>query len=417
MVNIERSLVLQNKELTKEKSKDTQINPRQLFINTHKYNSDEIIVQSQNYTAFRQNVNRNRIECDWYGENPPDLSSYDVPEDLKITFKKMQFYWDDSGKTDEKRLIIFTTQKNLQMLDENPDWGSDGTHGLAPKKLCKQLYTLHTHVHGQNLPMVYALLPNKTQSTYVKLFQMINKSISVKPSSINIVFEKATFNAIKIVWPKCRIYGCFFHLSQAILRYVNKRWKTVYKNDPEFRKTYRQLQALAFVPIDDVVWAFESLQKQSPESFKPILSYFERTYIGKLVENSKTFRETPRFTIDSWNLFDRVMNKLPRTNNALESWHSARKADVKKNLTLNRLVALLKDEQAKTDTELTSLNAGNFKKKNKDYVFKDENLYNLCSVYKKKNIIDYLNNISLNFRLDLVFLDDEDDSCIDSEDD
>lgn len=69
------------------------------------------------------------------------------------------------------------------------------------------------------------------------------------------------------------------------------------------------------------------------------------------------------FPIDTWNLFDRVINMLPRTNNALESWHSAMKADCKKNLSLNKLIAMPKEEQSKTDTFLVSLNAGEFKKK------------------------------------------------------
>ena len=60
-------------------------------------------------------------------------------------------------------------------------------------------------------------MAKKSQATYVKLFGMIDKSICVKPTSINVDFEKAVFNAVKIVWPNCKIYGCFFHFSQVNL--------------------------------------------------------------------------------------------------------------------------------------------------------------------------------------------------------
>ena len=129
-----------------------------------------------------------------------------------------------------------------------------------------------------------------------------------------------------------------------MLRHVNKRWKKTYLLDKEFRKSYRLLQALAFVPVNDVTWVFELLQKEVPDNFMPIVSYFEKNYIGKLKPNSKSCRDVARFPIDSWNLYERVISKKERTNNDIESWHSARKSDVKKNLTLNRLIQLLKEE-------------------------------------------------------------------------
>lgn len=199
----------------KFKSQDTQMNPRQLYIDANKYNSDEVIAQSQSYNAFRQNINRERNSgCEWYGENPNDLSNYEVPNSLRKTYRGDDFYWDDSSKDDANRIIVFTTQKNLDQMENFPDLGSDGTHGLAPKKLIHQLYTIHSHIYGKNLPLVYALMANKSQASYVKLFRMIDKSLSVKPISINVDFEKAVFNAVRFVWPNCKTYGCFFHFSQ-----------------------------------------------------------------------------------------------------------------------------------------------------------------------------------------------------------
>jgi len=47
---------------------------------------------------------------------------------------------------------------------------------------------------------------------------------SIKPLRTTCV-EKAMFNSISDFWPKCNIYGYFFHLAQAMLRNVNKRHK------------------------------------------------------------------------------------------------------------------------------------------------------------------------------------------------
>lgn len=92
LVNIERSLVLENNDLLKSKAVASQINPRELFIETHKFNSDEVIVQSKNYSAHRQFVNRERNALGWHGEDPFDLSSYDIPDSLHLTHKNCKFY-------------------------------------------------------------------------------------------------------------------------------------------------------------------------------------------------------------------------------------------------------------------------------------------------------------------------------------
>ena len=51
---------------------------------------------------------------------------------------------------------------------------------------------------------------------------MIYKSIIVKPTSINIDFEKANFNAIKLEWPNCRINRCFFVYTLGLITLINE---------------------------------------------------------------------------------------------------------------------------------------------------------------------------------------------------
>ena len=119
------------------------------------------------------------------------------------------------------------------------------------------------------------------------------------------------------------------------------------------------MQALAYLPERDVVEGLNYIKKTMSENFKPMIEQLERNYIGKLKKGSKSSREIPRFPISSWNLFDRVFLKLPRTNNAIESWHSRLKSDVKKEMTLNKVIGLLRDEQSKTDTSIMSIELGN----------------------------------------------------------
>jgi hypothetical protein len=50
------------------------------------------------------------------------------------------------------------------------------------------------------------------------------------------------------------------------------------------------------------------------------MDYFEDNYIGR---TRRGRRSQPRSPISLWNQHERVVNDLPRTNNATEGWHNA----------------------------------------------------------------------------------------------
>ena len=85
--------------------------------------------------------------------------------------------------------------------------------------------------------------------------------------------------------------------------------------DEEFRENIRMIPALAFVPIDDIVTAFQDLSQYCVSREEPILDYFEENYIG---EQRRRRRRTPSFAHRLWNVNRRVEIDLPRTNKMLE---------------------------------------------------------------------------------------------------
>ena len=67
-----------------------------------------------------------------------------------------------------KGFVIFTTKLNLQTLCSADTLLMDGTFKSCPKPFC-QLYTILAYVNTFYIPLVFALLPDKTQSTYMRL--------------------------------------------------------------------------------------------------------------------------------------------------------------------------------------------------------------------------------------------------------
>ena len=79
--------------------------------------------------------------------------------------------------------------------------------------------------------------------------------------------------------------------------------------------------ALSALPIEDVTEVFEALIDEDIDEKLPAayISYFENNYIGQKRRNR---RLTPTFPIEIWNVRDRILNDNPRTNNAIEGFHS-----------------------------------------------------------------------------------------------
>lgn len=133
-----------------------------------------------------------------YGKEVDYLSELEVPDDLKETFKKERFYWDDSGLKDPERIVMFATVNNFVLLQEYRDWLMDGTFEILNKKF-KQLYTIHIVINGKDVPLVYCCLFKKNEKKYNKMFKMIACAIKKPPISICIDFEKANKITFKVI--------------------------------------------------------------------------------------------------------------------------------------------------------------------------------------------------------------------------
>ena len=94
-------------------------------------------------------------------------------------------------------------------------------------------------------------------------------------------------------------------------------------------------------------------------------------------------------------MYERVINRIPRTTNTVESWHSQVSADSKKHLNVYKIIELFRLEQGNTEIRLVQLLTGSINKTKPTTIEKNEKLFNIVLSYDKDNIIDYLKKISL----------------------
>ena len=151
--------------------------------------------------------------------------------------------------------------------------------------LFEQLYTIHGLQGNIAVPLVYALLPDKSEQTYLRFLRQVKE---LEPSAIPVTvltdFEVAMGNAIKKEFPRVVHRGCFFHFCQCIYRKIQANGlKRRYDTNADFALKIRMLSALAFVPTTHIVEEFEFLCDSDilPPEAQSIVDYFEDTWIGR----------------------------------------------------------------------------------------------------------------------------------------
>jgi len=198
---------------------------------------------------LKRTCQRSRASTKYPIPNPTD-SKFEIPEKFKKTTTNppTKFLYIDTGKDDPSRILGFTTLKFMTVLFKSQTIYSDGTFSVVPLKSgVYQLYTLHGEVSALNnetktLPLVFCLLPNKSEDTYTRMLAEIVRvgselGLTPKASEFMIDFEYAMINAIRTVMTVADIILCYFHFNQSIWRKIGASHLVVeYEESEEVRR-------------------------------------------------------------------------------------------------------------------------------------------------------------------------------------
>ena len=244
----------------------------------------------------------------------------------------------------EEDMVIFATNPDLVFLASCKDMFGDGTFKISPKEYTQQ-YTLHGLYDGVTYPCVYVLMKNRTQALYEKMLDvilgLIPGGVVPEPDSIMTDFEPAARAAFINKFPGAVVSGCYFHLGQSFWRNLQDYpdIRRLYKSDPAFARRAKRFMAMAFVPNEEVHEYWDMLLSDTIESNDGLqgfaVNYFQKTYIGQRLDNG--IEVDARFPYQSWNMFQRIRDGLPRTNNSLEGWHCMMMKDLSSHFSLTKV--------------------------------------------------------------------------------
>ena len=118
-----------------------------------------------------------------------------IPKEYRITMHGDGFLLHDSGPGDPSRMIIFATDAAFEILSSSDPWFGDGTFEVS-QFIFFQLYTIHDIRNGRLIPCTFALLPNKRQVTYDRLFgEIMQHMLGHIPTDFLMDIEKAATNS------------------------------------------------------------------------------------------------------------------------------------------------------------------------------------------------------------------------------
>jgi len=196
--------------------------------------------------ALKKQIRRTRREIQAAPDTPTDLMSLVIPQNYQLCSPSEgtneQFLLHDSG-SEAHRILIFGRPRNLNILHDSTIWYVDGTFKVVPNLFSQVYVILAKYLDGVH-PLIYALLPNKTNETYERLFKiLIDLKPGLKPTSI--ACEQAAIKAIKNNFPEVQINGCLFHLTKNFrLKMCELDLITNYNNSADFSIHIKKLWLL-----------------------------------------------------------------------------------------------------------------------------------------------------------------------------
>lgn len=358
--------------------------------------------------ALKRTVQRVRHRENKFLPTPAQLEDLNIPQEYRMTLSGQQFLLYDSGSADSSRFLIFSTRRNLELLEFQKHWYCDGTFKTAPA-LFVQLFTIHGLHQNVSVPLIFALLPDKSEATYRRFYSKIKEiHPNFNPESMMSDFEMAAVKAFAAEFPAAQQRGCFFHFTQCVWRKIQAEpmVRKYYVEDANFALNLRMILSLAFVPKKDLIKAFEALSENNfflhhEQILRPIIDYFEDTWIGRADRRGK--RRVPKFPHEMWNCFEAVKNNLPKTNNSIEGWHRSYGESVGAcHPNIWKFINCLKKEQSYNELKVEQILGGaNIEQPRKKYKDCAAKIKAIVAQYENWPIIDYLRGLGHNFNFKL----------------
>ncbi|CAF1522447.1 unnamed protein product [Adineta ricciae] len=152
------------------------------------------------------------------------------------------------------------------------------------------------------------------------------------------------------------------------------------------------------------IQSFERIIEEDDFNRVSILTDFKSGTIESIhsifpsVVHKGTGRTKPQFSIELWNVYDRLISNLPHSNNSIEDWHNAFVHQVSiGHSTSLKLTEKIPVKQSKFEIDIARIRQDHESKPKKTIYRKlDSRITRLITDYGNVNLSEYFKNIAVN---------------------
>ncbi|XP_066594682.1 uncharacterized protein [Prorops nasuta] len=158
-----------------------------------------------------------------------------------------------------------------------------------------QLLTIMAKYNEKFVPIIWVLMSNKFERSYIQIFQFIREKIMTRLEPLLCIcdFETGLHNAIKTVFQGCLITGCLFHFLQSLKKKAKKNniFSKPNANIEEMTKAivlFRKICNLAYLPANNIEEEFVEIVKRTMaerklfENYYNFFNYFKNYWLKQI---------------------------------------------------------------------------------------------------------------------------------------
>ena len=229
----------------------------------------------------------------------------------------------DNGVGARQRILIFATDKNLELLSQSKRIFMDGNF-LPPPNLFRDLFVLHGTIGDEVVPLVFILLES-TVGVFNEVFEAINsacekRKLDFQPGTIHLELCEHSREAFyAVIGIKVTIKCCYSHLLKIFWQEVrDQKLVEMYRDDPAFRRFCGMVVSLSFLPPGEVTAGIGVLRRVAHVAGFNLLQFFDEKFVnGRILDNGRVL---PTFPPKQWNFHQEVLHGFPDTRNFPSAW-------------------------------------------------------------------------------------------------
>ena len=241
------------------------------------------------------------------------------------------------------------------------------------------------------------------------MLQVIKMEVKFEENKLERIvldFERACFANFAKEFPEADLVGCEFHWKQCLYRNLQTTGLIpLYNQDQDFQFYMKLIYSLAYVPIDRIGDAYDTVVLrfledheddenfvEGKEDIAEYESYIERTWIGKKRNGN---RRPPLFNYQTWSKYESILDGKATTNNSSEGFNSAWNQSMEKKPSVWSVVEGFRREDCMARTSLREQAVGGDASDRKKYRTlrreqRREEMRQLCQRFNNLPLKEYM---------------------------